>query len=1131
MRVLLFATFLLTLSSFPAQSQTRERLDLHHADALEVILGLQDTTVVDGSVIFKTTSGLIYCDSAVWVKGLTVKLMGNVRVDDAEYQLTADEVDYNLVTQEAFANGPYVELWSKQDSLFAVGTEALYNKSTKYFRMGNRPTMYLNYPDSANMVEVIAENIEYDGMRVRAEATGNVIITSNEVSTSSGCAIMRPDLNILDLYQSPVATKGKSRISGGLISIISLDKQISRIDVLDSARGEFTEPVDSAGLFTDRSILSGSRIIFDFAGGELAHVFSYGQAYSWYNPSSRGKSDSTQNSVSGDTIRFTLENELLDRVDVIGGAVGTFYSAKTTMKDTVSTTIVDTIDYSSRKIQYAVNDSLITLYEDAAIGSGTVALEAFQVEFDTQERIIEAFSAYEIKSRTDSSATFTSELQPNTIPVVLKDKEDVLYGDYLEYSIDTEKGRILKSKSGYETGFFYGEQLYREKRDIFYLDDGRYTTCDADEPHFHFHSKRLKLIENDRLIAKPVVLSIGRLPILAIPYYVFPLKKGRHSGILPFTFGNIERGERYIRNVGYYFAPSEFWDAQAALDYYEQQRSVNFYGKLNYNRRYLFNGSFDGNYTRQTGYNRSTADEFKSARWTLRGSHNHDISPSFRVTSSGQIQSDATYYNDFSTNLSDRLNRVLSSRLNFSKRFSQSVSLSGLFSQELDLDRDSRTTTFPALSLSLPVIRPFGAGNVDEKGILDQAWFNRLTVSYRPSLLNYSSRSVSKRVDVDTALFADTLVTDTLILIDTLSSHNRKQYTRIDHPFTASLPLTIARYFTLSPGFSYTENWFRIYNTAFADSQGIEAGAYRTYLYSTGVGLSTKLYGTVTPNIFGLAGLRQVLTPNVSYSYTPQLNRFPEIRAYAGGGAGSTRRSQAVLLGLDQVYQARVGEGEFARVYQLLSVTTNFGYDFEAGERKYSDLNTSFSSTLLPRINFYGSLTHSLYEQNSNTLNFWSPSLQSFDFNASISLNGTSFIFDDVFSRQPQGVDSASHVGVGGQFGGRKGWDLSATYSFSESGYHTLYRKESFIRFSLQFNLTSQTTVDYSQYYDFGEGQTINNEVSITRTIHCWTGNFYWVPIGSNHGYGFRLFVTAIPAIKIDNSQSNLNSGTFFNNR
>ena len=84
------------------------------------------------------------------------------------------------------------------------------------------------------------------------------------------------------------------------------------------------------------------------------------------------------------------------------------------------------------------------------------------------------------------------------------------------------------------------------------------TICDADEPHFHFKSDNLKLIEGKKLIARPVVLHIGRLPILAVPYYVFPLQKGRHSGILPFTLGNIERGERYIRNVGYYWAASEY---------------------------------------------------------------------------------------------------------------------------------------------------------------------------------------------------------------------------------------------------------------------------------------------------------------------------------------------------------------------------------------------------------------------------------------------------------------------------------------------------------------------------------------------------------------------------------------------
>jgi hypothetical protein len=73
---------------------------------------------------------------------------------------------------------------------------------------------------------------------------------------------------------------------------------------------------------------------------------------------------------------------------------------------------------------------------------------------------------------------------------------------------------------------------------------------------------------------------------------------------------------------------------------------------------------------------------------------------------------------------------------------------------------------------------------------------------------------------------------------------------------------------------------------------------------------------------------------------------------------------------------------------------------------------------------------------------------------------------------------------------------------------------------ALDFNITPSTRVSYDQSFDVGRGRTVYNSVRLNRQLHCWSGELYWVPTGSTRGYGFRLFVTAIPAIKIDNTQS-----------
>jgi lipopolysaccharide assembly outer membrane protein LptD (OstA) len=1120
-------------------AQAPKKLELLYADQTEFIFSkLQDTTFVTGSVVFQTETGMIYCDSSMWVKGEMAILWGKVTIDDKDYRLVADSVRYNLKDGRAVARGSYVELWSRDDSLFAVGTHAFFDRGREYFYMLERPTVYLNYPDTNRMIEVVGDYVEYDAQGGTAEAQGTVTISSKEFKSSSGCAVMHLDNRVLDLYDTPVISRKQSEIRGRFISIASDEKFIKRVDVIDSASGVFLESKPWSDTTYDRSRLSGRRILMDFIAGDLRSVTCYGQAYSWYNPASFSMGEQQENSVSGDTIKFLVNDEQLNQVQVVGGAVGTYLITKNTVHDSTIVTKTDTISYEADDISYSLIDSLITLKSRAKTRSGAVALEAYRIQFDTKERIIEAYSGSIKSDSANNDQFFGSNLQPNEVPVSLADGDQQLVGDYLRYSIDTEKGRIVKSKSNYQTGLFYGEQLHRQHKEIYYLENGKYTTCDADEPHFHFSSHNLKLIEGKRLIARPVVLNLGRLPILALPYYVFPLEKGRHSGILPFTMGNIERGERYVRNVGYYWAASQYWDVKGALDYYDENDRLNLYSGIAYNKLYAYSGSVAGNWGRETALD-SHYREYRKTRWTLKMSHNQDFSPSFRVSASGDIRSDPLYYNDYSTDMAERLNRVVRSSINFTKKFGKSVSLSGTVSHDDQLDIKARTDHLPTMNISLPAIRPFGSGSIDETGTLKRRWYNELIVTYRPKLENFSSR-VTK--DLLGPVWYDTATNDSVTVItkhqDTTSYRSRKKYTRVDHSVSASFPLTVAKYFVLNPSMTYSENWVLIHETDQSKNLGIDASTtYRTFRYNAGTSLSTKLYGTVYPKLFGLQGLRQVIEPEISYDYSPKSDRHPVVSAYAGASARSSATSQELKFSLSHLYQAKLRLHDKEQSFELVSVTHSFSYDFEDEKRKFSDLSTTFRSNLLKNIRINADMVHSLYKSpKGDELDFWNPHLSSFQINTVASLKGKRFLFDEPALQTTRLGDST----VPGQPGGAptrgtdltpissKGWDVSATYSYSESGkFSGVFKKSSALRLSLQFNLTPTTQVSYSQYYDIAKQKTVSNQVNIVKTLHCWTGTFHWVPTGSTRGWGFMLYVTALPAVKIDNSQSTLNSSYF----
>jgi len=1124
-----------------ALAEEPQQLTLTHMDELEVMLkDGKYLSYVTGDVEFETKTGKIYCDSAVWSQGEFVRLNGRVRMDDSAYSLTADSVFYNLLDSIAFAWGERVELWSFDDSIYAVGTHAVYDRGGENFFMNARPLLYLKYPDSATMIEVLADSIAYWGDSSLATALGEVNISSSDFASTSGVAVMDDRASVLTLSETPKAERGGSKLSGGVITVRYKDELISSIEVVDSARGDFTQVVDTARTFSDRSVLTGGRLHMDFIEGFLTRIVCTEQAYSWYYPSSRGALEFNENSVSGDTIRFRVDNERLLAVEVVGGAIGTYLNGRRAPGDSMAVVSADTVDYNARFIDYNMVDSLITLQEGGRVTSGTMALSAERILFDTKRRIVEAFSARLESDSMVAPEGLTAQLQPNELPVELQDGAEVMHGDYLEYSLDTEKGRIVRSKSSYEKGFYYGDKLFREQKTIFYIEDGVYTTCEYEEPHFHFHSDDLKLIEGDKLIARPVVFYLGRVPVMVIPYYVFPLKRGRHSGFLPFTFGNFERGVRYVRDVGYYWAASEYWDWQGSFDYYDNRNTFTLNSKLNFAKRYVIDNTYlTGSYTRESGYSNSTSIESRSDRWAVKGAYNHHLSPTLDVRAFGEMQSDKSYFTDFSPNLEEHLNRSLKSQVTVAKRFGE-VSVTSLMSHTVDLDAESRDDIMPQLNVSPPTLYPFGNGGRDAEGKLQQKWRHNFAVRYSPSLRHNSSRKtvdstftydslVSDSVLVDTVnnIWQDT--TYTVSLEDTVTYRSRKQFIIVNSSPSITLPkITLAKYVNIVPSFTYYENWIQVFKTDQSETAGVKPGTFRTYTWQSSVGASTKLYGAVHPNVAGIVGLRHVISPTVSFSYQPEVNRNPKVRSFTGA-VGSTK-SSAIGFSLGQDFQAKVKRGETESSFDLLSLRSGLSYNFEADEKPLSNLGTNFQILdRVPNFRLGGSMTHSFYDPETDELSFWSPSLESFSFSASVALKGGFPLFDEP-GGVPRGTDSVSQVSGRSNApppAGRGGWGCTINYNYSESGRGPTWTKTDafFVDLSFNFNLTATTKVTYQQHYDILRGKTINNSVNIVKQLHCWSGSLYWVPVGSNRGFGFKLFVTELPEIKIDNGHDSFVDG------
>jgi len=106
----------------------------------------------------------------------------------------------------------------------------------------------------------------------------------------------------------------------------------------------------------------------------------------------------------------------------------------------------------------------------------------------------------------------------------------------------------------------------------YYLRDGTITACDDSIPDYYFKAKEIKRT-GSFVVARPAILYIGDVPVMWLPFLFQDIRPGRHSGILSPNIGVsdiVRNSPSYRRNIdglGYYWAMSDYVDAQAWFDW------------------------------------------------------------------------------------------------------------------------------------------------------------------------------------------------------------------------------------------------------------------------------------------------------------------------------------------------------------------------------------------------------------------------------------------------------------------------------------------------------------------------------------------------------------------------------------
>ncbi len=791
-----------------------------------------------------------------------------------------------------------------------------------------------------------------------------------------------------------------------------------------------------------------------------------------------------------------------------------------------------------RKTVY-IGEAVVT-YKNITLQAGKITVE-WDKSLITAEGIPDSVWVYNV-DHSDSSRVHKLTEKP-----ILIDGSTRMTGDLMQYNYKTEKGRVVRGRTEVEGGYYVGQQIKRVEGEIFHITQSQYTTCDLDSnTHYHFSTRRMKLMVNDKVIAKPVIMYIGRIPVAYLPYAVFPTKRGRHSGILIPRYGESTREGRYLRGLGYYWAPNDYFDAKAEIDFFEKSGWL-FHGDINYAIRYKLTGTISGSITRKN-FESYYAPDYEERRWDLRINHRQELDQTSRFTASGYFVSDNSFYKDLSTNLSTRLTQELRSNATYNKRWTkQKMSMSVNLSRVQNLKTEDIRETLPRINFRLGQRQIF-ANRTRRRRSRDRKWYQSIYFSYN-SNLRRSRHEYWQRSPADTSRKIDE---------DFSISHNSSL------SFTA--PEKLFGWLSHNHSINVDEDWFtettayeQDPQTGTIESRQVKGFASR-HLFSYNASANTKLYGLFMPNIAGIQAIRHVLTPSVSFRYQPDFSDPAwgyfevfddgEIQKDRFGGTPAGGQ-KSVNVSMRNLFQMKVGKGDKVKKIDLFSMDFRSGYNFEADRYRLSDLSTTLRANPARNFSLSASSSHSFYRwdkeqsrqiekyiyEQGNWLRGNVLRLTRLRLNFSVRLRGkssgksarpeldieTEQPFDEEeIEREEIDVLEENTIRSRDRFEETEPmrrleipWKMNLNFNFMLNRSNP---EQPTKRYYLDVNgaevqLTSNWRISYSAHYDLEQNVVSHHRFSFYRDLHCWEAQVNWVPVGPNRRVYFKINIKA-PALR-----------------
>lgn len=777
---------------------------------------------------------------------------------------------------------------------------------------------------------------------------------------------------------------------------------------------------------------------------------------------------------------------------------------------------------------------------------------------------------------------------------IFKEGEQVVYAEKIVYNYETEKGDIYNLYTVQGEGYFQGEKVRKNPSNEMLLKNGRYTTCPCEkdeEPEFYLNMSKVKVIPDKLIIAGPTNLVLQGIPTpLFVPFGIFPLTKGRASGVIIPQYGNSNAFGYYLKGGGYYMGISDTWDIKAVADIYTKGKWL-FNLSSRYDVKYKYNGALSLRYGVEPVGERYTPNYGKSSDFLLRWSHtkNKKVYPTIGFRSKVEFGTN-NYHALNSIDNDNFLQNNMNSSINFSKNFTRRKwNLTTTLTHKQSKNSNN-------VSFSLPHVN-FNA-NRFKLGQLSKTQSNKL---WKKIEMRYSANYKNNMVIPDTVLFKKMMergwITNTLdsttlsdaVYFDTPIEWSQYMQSGFRHSLPIKMPFK-SGYMNFNMSIPlrqivYFESFERTWNPEDGVIIDTMNSGRVNHFYDGSVNLTanTRVYGMIQfrKNKF-IHAIKHDIIPSLTATYRPdfgatQWGFYDQYHTYSVDSLGNhydsvavdyarfegvfgrpmTGKSGSLRLNINNFIEAKFVNRDTTakKPYRKVKIVDQFNvtgsYNFIVDTLNMSKISTRLRSNLFKNkltINF--NATHDPYVSDSSNrrINQWEQSVNgrlARMTDATLSL-GTRISEKGLSERKSQWLGSLTTAQwdmyddiVIDYIDFSSPWSMNFGYNlkwqrryFTQSGTGEIVdsvKLTNALDMSYTLKLTPKWSFNGRTSYDFKEREIGYTTVNIARKMDCWFLTVAWVPFGPRRKYEivFRANSDLLKDLKYDRKKNHFDYANF----